>query len=75
MIEVNGGTGPSCLSLYYYITRPSAGQIAIWCSDIVGSRIQPIGQVSNVPYNGWQRIEFSFTPQENNYHVRKFLLN
>ncbi len=69
-IEIIGTTGPSCLSFYYYITRPNVGQIVAWCTDIVGSTFQEIGSASNVLYNGWHRTEFSFTPHVNNYHVR-----
>jgi hypothetical protein len=58
------------LSLHYYITRPNAGQIVIWCSDIVGGTVQQIGKASDVPYNGWHRSEFTFSPHINNYRVR-----
>ena len=69
-IEVTGTRDLSCLSFYYYITRPNAAEIIVWSTDLAGGTIQQIGQVSNVPYNGWHRVEFSFSPDINNYRVR-----
>ncbi|CAF1410064.1 unnamed protein product [Adineta steineri] len=68
-IEVLGTSGSSCLSFYYYITRPNVGQIVIWCTDIVGNIVHQFGKTSNVSYNGWHRTEFSFSPNITNYQL------
>ncbi|CAF0746195.1 unnamed protein product [Adineta steineri] len=68
-IEVLGGSGSSCLSFYYYITRPNVGQIVTWCSDVTGNLIHQFGKTSDVPYNGWHRTEFSFSPNVTNYNL------
>ena len=69
-LEVVGSMDASCLSFYYYITRPNAGEIAILCTDIIDSTVQQIGKVSDVLYNGWHYTEFSFTSHVDNYRVR-----
>lgn len=69
-IEVTGTRDLSCLSFYYYITRPNAGEIVVWSANLVGSTIQQVGQVSSVPFNGWHGVEFSFSPDIDNYRVR-----
>ncbi|UJR32950.1 hypothetical protein I4U23_020413 [Adineta vaga] len=68
-IEVPGTTGPSCLTLYYYITRPNVGQIVVWCTDIVGGTTEQIGIISSVPYNGWHQAHFTFEPRVMNYYI------
>ncbi|CAF0913576.1 unnamed protein product [Adineta ricciae] len=68
-VEVIGTTGPSCLSLYYYITRPNVGQIVVRSTDIVDDTVQQIGTISDVPNNGWHRVSFSFQPNVTNYYI------
>lgn len=67
--EVQGTSGSSCLTFYYYITRANAAQIGVWISDISGGTSQKLGTIVDVPYNGWHRTHFSFQPNVNSYHV------
>jgi hypothetical protein len=69
-IEVLGTRGVSCLSFYYYISRPGDGQIVARFSDTIGGMTKQLGAAFDVPYNGWHRTNFNFEPDMSNYQVR-----
>ncbi|UJR32998.1 hypothetical protein I4U23_020460 [Adineta vaga] len=68
-IEVQGTTRPSCLSFYYYISNPNVGQIIIRYSDIIASTMEQIGTASNVSFNGWHEIHFTFKANVTDYRI------